>query len=47
LGASPALIEEIDKATIGLLNGHRVPMGKKICDAESALVCGSVAHWQH
>jgi len=47
LGANPALIEEIDEATMGLLNGHRVPMGKKICDAESALVCGSVALWQH
>ena len=37
-----ALIEEIEETTVGLLNGHRVPMGNMIDEAEYTLPNGTV-----
>ena len=36
------VIEEIEETTVGLLNGHRVPMGNMIDEAEYTLPNGSV-----
>ena len=39
--AEPEQVEEIEETTVGLLNGHRVPMGNMIPSAEYTLPDGS------
>ena len=39
-GSKP-VIEEIEETTVGMLNGHRVPMGNMIREADYTLADGS------